>query len=150
MLSTRLLRIVLGLLVLGISVGCSTATPLSFQISSGGNENFFYRDDQTSAQVLLTSSGSNASVRRFVAALPAGNSGALVYFLPLSNGADDLAVSLINDTLISTTEDFNNTGIQADLLFSQNATLGVTIVGAVRAMRGRHQILTNIACLTLL
>ncbi|KAK7472324.1 hypothetical protein VKT23_000443 [Stygiomarasmius scandens] len=134
MLSTQLLRIVLGLLVLGISAR-SAATPLSFQISSGGNENFFYRDDQTSAQVLLTSPSSNATVRRFVVALPAGNSGALVYFLPLSNGTDDLAVSLINDTLISTTEDFNNTGIQADLLFSQNATLGVTIVGAVRAMR---------------
>ncbi|KAF5357341.1 hypothetical protein D9758_005948 [Tetrapyrgos nigripes] len=117
----------------------ASSTPsLNFQISSGGNENFFHRDNQTSAQILLTSPDSNAKISRFVAALPAGNSGALVYFLPLAGPPQDeqrLIVSLINDTLTSTTDSFDNVGIQADLSFSGNATLGVTIVGAVRAMR---------------
>ncbi|THU89762.1 hypothetical protein K435DRAFT_728809 [Dendrothele bispora CBS 962.96] len=137
------LGLALSLLVLGVrpapSTSTSTSSLLSFQISSGGNENFFYRDNQTSAQVLLTSPNNTASARRFIAALPAGNIGALVYFLPLSSGTDEqgehLGLTLLNDTLTSTADELDNVGIQADLLFSRNATLGVTIVGAVRAMR---------------
>ncbi|TFK45034.1 hypothetical protein BDQ12DRAFT_731010 [Crucibulum laeve] len=134
----------------------SRSPSLNFHVSSGGNENYFWRDNITSAQLLLTSTNNTLSTaRRLVAALPAGNNGALVYFLPLggANGtgpgtsgtsgvqssdsasANQLNVELVNDTLTSTTDKFNNAGVQADLTFSANATLGVTIVGAVRALR---------------
>uniref|UniRef100_A0A0W0FBH0 Uncharacterized protein n=1 Tax=Moniliophthora roreri TaxID=221103 RepID=A0A0W0FBH0_MONRR len=109
---------------------------LSFRVTSGGNDNFFYRDNITSAQVLLTSpNNSRDGPRRFIAALPAGNSGAITYFIPSNNSMDALSVNVINDTLTSTTDDFNNSGIQVDLTFSGNATLGVTIIGSIRAVR---------------
>lgn len=140
-------------------VGAQTSNEslLSFQVSSGGNDNYFLRDSVTSAQLLLTSANNTSTdVRRFVMALPAGNSGALVYFLPLPNpggssnvtqnttstgntttaGNLTFAFSLVNGTFTSTTDDFNNTGAQAEISFTGNATLGVTIIGAVRAMRG--------------
>lgn len=110
---------------------------LSFEIETGGNNNYFVRDSLTTAQVLVTSSNANSSAQRLVVALPAGNSGALAYFLPL-NLIGTLYVTLDNSTLRSTTEDFNNVGVQANLAFSQNATMGVTIIGAVRAMRGGY------------
>ncbi|GJE96208.1 hypothetical protein PsYK624_124020 [Phanerochaete sordida] len=111
---------------------------LSFQVTSSGNDNYFLRDNVTAAQVLLTSANNTDTVpRRLVVALPAGNSGALTYFLPLnaSDNATSLSVSLVNGTLRTTNMDFNNTGVEADLTFNANATLGVTIIGAVRAMR---------------
>jgi hypothetical protein len=122
--------------------GANNNSALFFQVTSGGNDNFFLRDNVTSAQVLLTSANNTATIpRRLVVALPAGNSGALTYFLPLNSDnitANDtsLSVTLVNGTLQSTAQEFNNTGVQADLAFSSNATLGVTIIGAVRAMRG--------------
>ncbi|KAF8870883.1 hypothetical protein BD779DRAFT_1578468 [Infundibulicybe gibba] len=92
----------------------SVAVPdLAFQVSSGGNDNYFLRDNVTSAQLVLTSPDNTlSSVRRIVFALPGGNTGAL-----------------------ATTDDFQNVGAQADFTFSGNATLGVIIIGAVRAMR---------------
>ncbi|TFK74714.1 hypothetical protein BDN72DRAFT_854008 [Pluteus cervinus] len=110
------------------------AQSLNFHLTSGANDNHFYRDEVTSAQVLLTSANVPTNLRRFVAALPAGNSGALTHFLPL-NSTSPLTVTLVNGSLISTVDEFNNAGIQADLAFTNSATLGVTIIGAVRAMR---------------
>ena len=112
---------------------------LSFSVSSGSNDNYFLRDNATSAQLLLTSGNASATQpRRLVVALPAGNTGALTYFIPQVNSSDwkDFDVSVIKGTFTSTTEEFNNSGIQADLSFIGNASLGVTIIGAVRAMRG--------------
>lgn len=139
----------------------SNTSTLTFNVSSGGNDNYFYRDNITSLQLVLTSANNTSSdVQRMVVALPAGNSGALVYFLPLSDsistgnstgdttgnstgsgnvtstGNSTFGISLVNGTLQSTTDEFNNTGAQAELAFTGNATLGVTIIGAVRAMRG--------------
>ncbi|KAF9523824.1 hypothetical protein CPB83DRAFT_774834 [Crepidotus variabilis] len=110
--------------------------PTTFQLTSGGNENHFYRDHVTSAQVLLTSHGVSANVnRRLVVALPAGNTGALVYFLPTGNSTSLLEVELVNQTMTSIVGEDANQGIQADLRFSSNTTFGVTIIGAVRAIR---------------
>lgn len=119
--------------------GGTNSSSLSFQVASGGNDNYFLRDNVTAAQLLLTSANNTSTIpRRFVVALPAGNTGALTYFLPLnatSNGSL-LSVNLVNSTFHSTTREFNSSGVEADLAFSTNATLGVTIIGAVRAMRG--------------
>ena len=116
----------------------SDPTPsLSFKVTSGDNDNYFLRDNLTSAQLLLTSPNSTTSARRLVVALPAGNSGALAYFLPSNPAANStLGIDLVEGSLKSTTTDYFNVGVQADLTFDGNATLGVTILGAVRAMRG--------------
>lgn len=128
-------------------VGEPNAT-LAFHVASGGNDHYFLRDGRTSAQLVLTSANSTSAVRRLVVALPAGNSGALVYFLPKDASADAgssggnstspslLSVTLVEGSFKSATADYFNVGVQADLAFDRNATLGVTIIGAVRAMRG--------------
>ena len=135
----------LGLLHLAAAQIVNDTTPsLSFRVVSGGNDNYFLRDNLTSAQLLLTSANSTSVPRRLVVALPAGNSGALTYFLPAnaSGGANgtstSLGVSLVEGSLKSATADYFNVGVQADLVFDGNATLGVTIIGAVRAMRGNY------------
>ena len=67
--------------------------------------------------------------------MPAGNSGALSYFLPL-NSNEQLSVQLVNSSLLQDAAGgFNNVGVQGRMTFSTDATLGVTILGAVRAMR---------------
>ncbi|KAF9477873.1 hypothetical protein BDN70DRAFT_933848 [Pholiota conissans] len=113
-----------------------SAPPTTFHVLSGSNDNYFYRDNTTSAQLLLTNAQATSvnTTRRLVVALPAGNNGALVYFLP-KDTAGSLNVELVNGSLTSTTAANENKGIQADLIFSGNATVGVTIVGAVRALR---------------
>ncbi|KAH9902577.1 hypothetical protein C8Q73DRAFT_670858 [Cubamyces lactineus] len=120
---------------------------LAFKVVSGGNDNYFLRDNLTSAQLLLTSANNTSAVRRLVVALPAGNTGALTYFLPKpdanagqdvsgnSSTAGALNVTLVDGSFKSATTDYFSVGVQADLNFDANATLGVTIVGAVRAMR---------------
>ncbi|RPD61023.1 hypothetical protein L226DRAFT_612754 [Lentinus tigrinus ALCF2SS1-7] len=113
-----------------------TTPSLAFKVVSGGNDNYFLRDNLTSAQMLLTSANSTSVSRRLVVALPAGNSGALTYFLPAGTSANGtLGVSLVDGSLRSATADYFNVGVQVDLAFDGNATLGVTILGAVRAMR---------------
>lgn len=144
-----LLGLVFALLCHDINARTSNLTSLSFQVLSGGNDNYFLRDNVTSAQLLLTSANNTSPVRRLVFALPAGNSGGLVYFLPLPdnsttgdvtiNGNSTLGISVVNGTFTSTTDKFNNSGAQVELAFSGNATLGVTIIGAVRAMRGMSE-----------
>ena len=127
--------------IAGQTITNSSGPSLSFQVLSGGNNNNFFRDNSTSAQLLLTSENSTSTARRLVVALPAGNSGALVYFLPSNqvaggNSTNTLGVNLVNGSFTSATAEFSNVGVQADLVFDANATLGVTIIGAVRAMRG--------------
>ncbi|KAI0784480.1 hypothetical protein C8Q75DRAFT_794968 [Abortiporus biennis] len=122
------------------STSVSEHSSLSFHVASGGNDNYFVRDNVTSGQLVLTcpNNTSDLGFSRLVVALPAGNSGALVYFLPQQGhetATPIFSVSLKNETFTGVGEDFNNTGIQADLSFNAIATIGVTVIGAVRAMR---------------
>lgn len=107
---------------------------LNLHISTGGFDNYLWRSNITAAQVLLTSPDASDSLQRFVVAMPAGNSGTLAYFLP-HNPTQILSVQLVNGTLQDATGDFNNVGVQGQLSFNADAGLGVTIIGAVRAMR---------------
>ena len=118
----------------------TNSTPsLSFEAVSGGNNNYFLRDNVTTAQLLLSSPNSTKTARRLVVALPAGNTGVLAYFLPSTNNSTNLlGVTLVDGSFKSATADYFNVGVQADLTFDANATLGVTIIGAVRAMRGKY------------
>ncbi|KAI0648904.1 hypothetical protein C8Q79DRAFT_903844 [Trametes meyenii] len=108
---------------------------LAFQVVSGGNDNYFLRDGLTSAQLLLTSANDTTiTARRLVVALPAGNSGAVTYFLP-KDETGRLGVTVVEGSVRSATGDHFSVGVQADLVFDGNATMGTTVIGAVRAMR---------------
>jgi hypothetical protein len=107
---------------------------INLHLSSGGNDNYLWRSNVTAAQVLLTSPSVPDRLQRFVVGMPAGNSGTLSYFLPLKNNVT-LSVQLLNGTLSDAVTDFDNVGVQGSLSFSADASLGVTIIGAVRAMR---------------
>jgi hypothetical protein len=72
---------------------------LLFQVESGENVNYFLRDNLTTAQLLLTSPKASAGVQRLVVALPAGNSGALAYFLPLNENGE-LADSFAGNSMV--------------------------------------------------
>ena len=115
-------------------VASQTSDILNLHLTSGGYENHFWRSNITAVQVLFTSPNVSDRPQRFVAAMPAGNSGALSYFLPL-NSSEQLSVQLVNNSLQDATGSFNNAGVQGRMTFSTDATLGVTILGAVRAMR---------------
>ncbi|KAF8624481.1 hypothetical protein AX17_007110 [Amanita inopinata Kibby_2008] len=122
--------------ILGLSsfVWAQSSPGLAFHVLGGGNDNYFYRDNITSAQLLVTAANNTNSVRRIVVALPAGNSGGVAYFLPVVN-TETLGLSLVDGSFKTTTEAYNNIGAQADMTFTGNAQLGVTIIGAVRALR---------------
>ncbi|KAF8512552.1 hypothetical protein BU17DRAFT_54049 [Hysterangium stoloniferum] len=107
---------------------------LNLHLTSGGYDNYLWRSNITAAQVLLTSPNVTDRPQRFVVGMPAGNSGALSYFLPVE-GDKTLSVQLLNGTLEDAVGDFDNVGVQGGLSFSSDAILGVTIIGAVRAMR---------------
>ena len=67
--------------------------------------------------------------------MPAGDSGALSYFLRL-NSSKQLSAQLVRNSLLQdATGSFNNVGVQGRMTFSTDATLGITVLGAVRAMR---------------
>lgn len=118
-----------------VSVVCSQGSDsLNLHLSTGGYENYLWRSNITAVQVLLTSPNVTDRPQRFVAGMPAGNSGALSYFLPL-NASEQLSVQLVNNSLQDATGDFNNVGVQGHMSFNTDATMGVTILGAVRAMR---------------
>lgn len=112
----------------------SSNSDLNLHISTGGFDNYFWRSNTTAAQVLLTSPNASDSLQRFVVAMPAGNSGTLAYFLP-SDPVQNLSVQLVDGALQDANGNFNNVGVQGQLSFNADASLGVTIIGAVRAMR---------------
>ncbi|KZT43842.1 hypothetical protein SISSUDRAFT_1057376 [Sistotremastrum suecicum HHB10207 ss-3] len=131
----RILAACLALLPsLPSSAGQNSSFTLDFQVQSGGNTNYFFRDDIAAAQILFPNATADSGPQRFVAALPAGNSGALVYFIP-RNASTSLSVQAVNRSFTSTVQAFNNTGISGQMSFDNNASMGVAIIGAVRAMR---------------
>ena len=117
-------------------VGTSQQTDdaLNLHLKSGGFENYLWRSNITAAQVLLTSPNVTDRLQRLVVAMPAGNSGALSYFLPVDEN-QQLSMQLVNGSLQNAIADFNNVGVQGLVSLNTDATLGVTIIGAVRAMR---------------
>ncbi|KIJ27555.1 hypothetical protein M422DRAFT_271225 [Sphaerobolus stellatus SS14] len=130
-----LLAGLLGLLAFSSHVSSQKETDvLNLHLTSGGFENYLWRSNITAAQILLTSSNVTDRLQRFVVAMPAGNSGALSYFLPVDE-TQELSVQLVNGTLQDAVAPFNNVGVQGKLSFNADASLGVTIIGAVRAMR---------------
>lgn len=119
----------------------TSSSPLAFgPISFAGYDNYVYRDEVTSVQVITSSnaipaggdSASLSSLARFILAFPRGNSGSVTYFQPV-NGS--LSISAINDTFRSYAGDNNQTGFQGELSFSGNAEFGETFIGSIRTVR---------------
>ncbi|KAJ3270178.1 hypothetical protein HK104_004971 [Borealophlyctis nickersoniae] len=111
---------------------------LRLQVTAEGNVNYFLRDQTTAAQVLFTDTQNATSSKpsRFVAALPAGNSGLVSYFLPLNDTSNNaFTVTLVNGTLQSATGEDKKVGVKGSMAFSKNAQMGVTVMGATRASR---------------
>ncbi|OZJ04898.1 hypothetical protein BZG36_02511 [Bifiguratus adelaidae] len=109
-------------------------------LNSQGYDQYLYRDANVAAQVLL--SNNNAStVNRFVAAFPAGNSGAMTYFEPLVNGSTPLAVRMVNNSISGVGPIAvgggrpDAVGVQGTMTFSQSARINVEVLGSVRALR---------------
>jgi hypothetical protein len=119
------------------AIGRSAIEDLRLQVTAEGNVNYFLRDETTAAQVLFTSSqnATSTGVRRFLAAFPAGNSGSVTYFLPLNATSGAFTVDLVNGTLQSTTGEYEMVGVKGSMVFSKDAEMGVTIIGATRAVR---------------
>jgi hypothetical protein len=133
--TTRHVFACLAALLLSLSgVTSQSSDILDLHLTSGGYDNYLWRSNITAVQVLFTSSNVTDRLQRFVAAMPAGNSGALSYFLPL-NSSERLSVQLVNNSLQDAISGFNNVGVQGHMSFSTDATMGVTILGDVRAMR---------------
>lgn len=133
-ISMHVLACLFALLFSPFGVASQNSDILNLHLTSGGYENHLWRSNITAVQVLFTSPNVTDRPQRFVAAMPAGNSGVLSYFLPL-NSSEQLSVQLINNSLQDATGSFSNVGVQGRMSFSTDATLGVTILGAVRAMR---------------
>ncbi|MFC9995918.1 hypothetical protein [Nocardia sp. NPDC127526] len=79
----------LAVVVLFLATGCTgakdvAATGFRFQVREGSNLNYFFRDGDSAAHLVLRS-GENL---RIVVAFPAGNSGTGVWFEPLAAGAE--------------------------------------------------------------
>ena len=89
---------------------------------------------------LMGSKSSATDPTRFLVASPNGNTGAVVYFLPVSsnetsggnstgifNTTTGIGATLVNSTLESISSDNNQTGIQGELSISEDFDFGVTI-----------------------
>ena len=89
---------------------------------------------------LTGSKSSSTDPTRFLVASPDGNTGAVVYFVPVSdndtsggnstttsNTTAGLGATLVNSTLQSISGDNNQTGIQGELSISEDFDIGVTI-----------------------
>jgi hypothetical protein len=89
---------------------------------------------------LMGSKSSATDPTRFLVASPNGNTGAVVYFVPVSNNATSegnstvssntttgLGATLVNSTLQSISGGNNQTGIQGELSISEDFDFGVTI-----------------------
>ena len=100
-----------------------TLGPISF----AGYNNYVYRDNTTSAQIVITNNASTSAPSRFITAFPNGNTGALVYFVPGNGSSTPLGTTLDFSSVKSVNGSFNQTGISGNLSMSSDSQLGVTL-----------------------
>lgn len=126
---------------------------VSLNLTSGPYDNYLCRSNLTAAQVLLTNTtaanppdnSTKPILNRFVVALPAGNSGSVAYFLPYTVGSNatkqpasvgqGLTVTLGEAGIKGAYGEYNQSGVTGELVFSQSATLGTTLLGSIRTVR---------------
>lgn len=76
----------------------------------------------------MDSAASASAPSRFITAFPDGNTGALVYFIPVNGtGNSTLQTSLNLTSVTSSTGSDNQTGLQGEISVSSDLTFGVTL-----------------------
>lgn len=108
---------------------------LTEHLSFSSYDNYLYRNNVTASQLLFTQTNVTSTRTRFIAAFPAGNSGAMAYFKPAAGNSSTLTLSLVEGSLKSVQNPYNQTGIAGQWQLSQNAELDIAILGSVRALR---------------
>lgn len=115
-------------------------------ISDPPYENYFYSDHNGAAQVIVTSplADSDLSITgpRFIVAWPAGNSGAGLFFQPENGVNGSLGIKVINSTVGAPLapvyipgDNYPSVGVKGIIQFNSTATLSISILGSVRAIR---------------
>ncbi|WVR07732.1 hypothetical protein IAU60_004775 [Kwoniella sp. DSM 27419] len=139
-------------LVLGQNSTAPGSSDLRFgPVNFASYNNYVYRDNTTSAQIVISDSASTSAPSRFILAFPRGNTGALVYFVPLNQSSNATTSSSSGDSTNSTssglgatldlgsvtsvTQDNNQTGLTGTLSVSADLEFGVTLIGSVRTLR---------------
>jgi hypothetical protein len=81
------------------------------------------------AEIMPISSSSSSAPSRFITAFPNGNTGALVYFVPLntSSSSSPLGTTLDLASVRSYSSTDNQTGLQGNISVSGDLTFGVTL-----------------------
>ena len=115
-------------------------------ISDPPYENYFYSDSNVAAHLVVTSPLPESDLRiigpRVVVAWPAGNSGACMFFEPEDGVNGTLGIKFVNTTVGSPLapvyidrDGYPDVGIKGVIQFSKTATLSLSILGSVRAVR---------------
>lgn len=115
-------------------------------ISDPPYENYFYSDHNGAAQIIVTSplADSDLSITgpRFIVAWPAGNSGAGLFFQPENGVNGSLGIKVINSTVGAPLapvyipgDNYPSVGVKGIIQFNSTATLSISILGSVRAIR---------------
>jgi hypothetical protein len=115
-------------------------------ISNAPYENYFYSDRNVAAQVVVTSPLPDSDLSiigpRIVVAWPAGNSGACLFFQPENERNGSLGIKIINSTVGSPLapvyierDSYPSVGVEGVIQFDTAATLSLSILGSVRAIR---------------
>ncbi|KAI8584777.1 hypothetical protein K450DRAFT_267434 [Umbelopsis ramanniana AG] len=124
-----------SLIVIALASLAVAQDTLTEHVAFSSYDNYLYRDNTTASQLLFTQSNATSTRPRFIAAFPAGNSGAMVYFKAASGNSSSLTISLVDGSLKSVSNPYNQTGISGQWQLSQNAELDLAVLGSVRALR---------------
>ena len=101
-------------------------------INFASYNNYVYRDDLTSAQVVL-SANSSEKPSRLIVAFPKGNTGILTYFVPANGSSVGVTTNL--GSFSSVQDENNQTGLSGTLQLDNEVRLGVTLIGSIRTVR---------------
>ncbi|GFZ48643.1 hypothetical protein JCM24511_06392 [Saitozyma sp. JCM 24511] len=122
----------------GFAAAQNSSAGLDFgPVDFAGYNNYVYRDNVTAAQIVVTDSSSVYKPSRFITAFPNGNTGALVYFVPLNTTSNPspLGTTLNFSSVHSVSGASNQTGLQGEVSVSGDLEFGVTLIGSVRTLR---------------
>lgn len=122
----------------------SGANNLLADVSFVGYDNYAYRDDVVAAQMVISANASASRPSRLIVAFPQGNTGFATYFIP-TNSSSSAPLQVVPDIESFTSITFpsesteqnatNQTGVECDLEFNADMSLGVTLIGSIRTVR---------------
>ena len=105
-------------------------------ISFAGFNNYLFRDNTTSCQLVVTNNATTGAPSRFITAFPDGNTGALVYFVPV-NASAAIGATLDYGSVKSVVQGMNQTGVTGNLSLSGDVNFGVTLSESAYALCGQ-------------